>query len=504
MRLALRFLFLSVLLAHAAASFAFGFEDVAMRARRLAEMPYQKPDVNLPKELANMNYDEFRDIRYRPDKFVWRDAQLPFELAFFHRGFHFQQPVRIYEIVEGGAVREFRFNPQLFNYGKNRFDPNAFKDVAGFGGFRVHYPLHSTKYKDEVLVFLGASYFRALGKEQRYGISARGLAVDTGLASGEEFPYFTDFWIEWPSPTAKELVLYALLDSRRVSGAFRFVLKPGVETVVDVQSRFFLREQVTKLGFAPLTSMYFFGENQPRPAEDVRPEVHDSDGLSILSGTGEWIWRPLVNPKRLLVSSFALKNPQGFGIMQRDRMFAHYEDLEARYELRPSVWIEPKGQWGSGRVELVQIPSPDETNDNIVAFWVPDAPPAPKTAYDLSYRILWQRLTETRPPQSWVSQSRRGHGYTTKPDGSIGFLVDFEGPALKKLKPDAPVESVITTDSNAEVLECIVYPNEVTGGWRMRLRLRRIDDNKPVEMRAYLRADGNTLSETWSYLLPPT
>lgn len=488
------------LLASAAAA-AFDFEDVARRAAALAEKPYQPATAKLPKDLATLTYDRYRDIRFRTEKSLWRDQKLPFELQFFSMGLFYDQPVRMHEIVDGKATH-IRFDPALFDFGANRFDPTTWKGVE-FAGFRAHYPINTPKYRDEVIAFLGASYFRAVGKDQRYGASVRALAVDTALASGEEFPRFTDFWIERPDAKAREMVVYALIDSRRVSGAYKFVVRPGPETVVDVTARLFLRENVSKLGIAPMTSMFFFGENQRPPSDDYRPEVHDSDGLLIQSGTGEWLWRPLVNPRRLLVTSFALNNPAGFGLMQRDRDFANYQDLEARYDLRPSVWIEPRGQWGNGRVELVLIPTPDETNDNVVAYWVPDEMPKVRQPFDIEYRMRFQRDPETRPPQSWATASRRGHGYTKGADSTLGFVIDFEGPALKKLSNDAMLEGVVTATSNGEVVENIVARNAVTGGARIRVRVKRVDDSKPVELRAFLRNEGNTISTTWSYIVPP-
>jgi glucans biosynthesis protein len=482
-------------------AWGFNFEDVASQAKTLSASPYKKPKGELPKSLQDLSYDQYRDIRFNPDKAYWRDARLPFELAFFHQGRIFETPVKINEIV-GKAVRPIPFDPKLFNYGANKISP---KDLNGldFAGFRVHYPVNTPKYKDEVLVFLGASYFRAVGKDQRYGMSTRGLALDTALNSGEEFPLFTDFWIERPEAGSKELVIYALLNSRRMTGAYRFVLRPGVDTAIEVKSRLFARENITKVGLAPLTSMFFTGENQRSATEDYRPEVHDSDGLSVQSGTGEWIWRPLVNPKKLLVTSYALSNPGGFGLMQRDREHTSYEDLESRFELRPSGWVEPKGKWGSGRVELVQIPTPDETNDNIVAYWVPDSPPKPGVPFDFEYRLLWQKEKEKRPPLSWVTQTRRGHGYLRKPDDSIALVVDFEGPALSKLTADAKPEAVVSVDGNGKLLETNTIRNEVTGGWRMTLRMARTDTSKPVELRGFLRHNNLTLSETWSYILSP-
>ena len=480
---------------------AFDFEDVILRARRLAAAPYAPPQKNLSNVIAGLDYDQYRDIRFDPAKATWRDQKLPFELAYFHQGRTFNSPVHIFE-VQGKVVREIRFDPASFNYGANTLSKN---DLAGLGfaGFRVHYPVNTPRYKDEILTFLGASYFRAVGKGQLYGLSSRGLAVDTALSSGEEFPYFTDFWVERPSATDKNLTIYALLNSPRVAGAYRMTVRPGVDTVIDIKMQLHVRANITKLGIAPLTSMYFFGENQRAQVEDYRPEVHDSDGLSIHSGTGEWLWRPLVDPKRLLVTSYGLTNPVGFGLMQRDRRFASYEDTEARYEQRPSLWVEPKGNWGAGRVELIQIPTPDETNDNIVAFWVPASPPRVGVPFDMEYRLLWQKESEQRPPLSWVAQTRRGHGWQKKPDDSIAMLVDFEGPALKALGPEDKVRAVVSADANGTILETNTIRNEPGNGWRMTVRLRRKDDKLPVELRGYLNNGNNTLSETWSYILPP-
>lgn len=493
---------LSISYAFSPAALAFSFNDVAARAKTLATAAYKKPNRTPPKELLDLSYDQYRDIRFKPQHAYWRSAGLPFELGFYHQGFQYVDAVKINEIT-GDGVREIKFDAALFDYGQNKLDPGKLGNV-GYAGFRIHYPINTPKYKDEVLVFLGASYFRALGKEQLYGLSARGLAVDTAVATGEEFPRFTEFWIERPALNAEQLVIYALLDSPRVAGAYRFTLRPGTETAVDVKAQLYVRGAVTKLGLAPLTSMFLFGENQRFEREDYRPEVHDSDGLSVNAGDGEWLWRPLVNPKRLLVTSFATVNPAGFGLMQRDRKFSRYEDLESRYDARPSAWVEPKGQWGSGRVELVQLPTPDETNDNIVAYWIPEHALTPKQPYTFEYRLLWQKESERRPATSWVTQSRRGHGYIRKDDKSISFIVDFDGPALRKLPGDATVQAMVSADPNAELLEATAYRNTVGGGWRLALRLRRIDNAKPVELRGQLiGANNQSLSETWSYILPP-
>jgi periplasmic glucans biosynthesis protein len=480
---------------------AFGLDDVAARAAKLASAPYQAPSGSLPKTIKALGYDQYRDIRFRPDRALWRNTAVPFEIMFFHRGWFYEEPVTIHEVSADGD-REIPFDPDAFDYGKNKIDRDEVRGL-GFAGFRVHFPLNRPTYKDEALVFLGATYFRALGRGQRFGLSARALAIDTAQNTGEEFPRFVEFWIERPKPTVNELVIYAILDSPRAAGAYRFVLRPGVTTVLDVDARLFLRKNVGKLGLAPLTSMFFFGANQSPARDDYRPQVHDSDGLSIQATAKEWIWRPLVNPKRLLVTSFALTNPMGFGLMQRERWFGHYEDLESRYDARPSAWIEPKGSWGSGRVELVQIPVPDETNDNIVAYWVPDRLPKPTEPFAYAYRVLWQKDQEVRPPIGWVRETRRGHGYTKSPEGSVELHVDFEGPTLTRMPATATVNVTASIDANGEILEQHTNRNEVTGGWRYVVRFRRIGGGKPVELRAYLNNGDEVLSETWSYILPP-
>ncbi len=479
---------------------AFGFDDVATRAHDLAAAPYKPAAIRMPPELRDLDYDAYRDIRFRPEKALWHGDNLPFELMFFHQGRTVPEPIRVNVIEPSGTVA-VPFDPASFDYGRNKFDRSKLADL-GFNGFRVHYALNTPNYKDEVLVFQGASYFRALGKGQGYGLSARGLAVDTASATGEEFPRFVEFWVERPKPKATALVIYALLDSKRVAGAYRFVLTPGVETTMQVTARVFLRDRVAKLGLAPLTSMFTFGENQPGH-DDYRPEVHDSDGLSIQNANGEWIWRPLVNPKRLLITSFAMKDMRGFGLMQRDRSPSSYEDPEAQYERRPSAWIEPSGSWGPGRVELVQIPTPDETNDNIVAYWVPDAMPTPLgRPLEFAYRIRWQSAGTTPTGKGWVIQTRRGRGFTQRADGDINFVVDFDGPTMRALAPGAALEPVVWVDANAEIHERNVFRNPVSGAWRMTVRVKRLDAARPVELRAYLRQQQASITETWSYILP--
>jgi glucans biosynthesis protein len=480
-------------LAGAPSAAAFDFDDVAELARRKANAPYEPPDRAQPAELEALGYDRYRDIRFRPERALWRDEDLPFDVMFFHRA-QSNPRVRMNEIVADEA-RHLPYDSADFHFGQNTLSPASWGELD-HAGLRVHYHLNGPEYKDELIVFLGASYFRALAAGTRYGLSARALAVDTVGGAGEEFPYFPEFWLVKPEPGARTLRMLALLDSPRVNGAYQFDVTPGAETVVEVRARLFLRAPIATLGVAPLTSMYQFGENQPHRT-DFRPEVHDSDGLMVATGDGEWLWRPLINPNRVLTTSFAMRELSGFGLMQRDRSFTSYEDPEARYDLRPSAWVEPLGAWGPGRVELVQIPTPNETNDNIVAYWVPER-------LHFAYRLHWQGARTTQqPPGAWVTQARVGRGYRELADDEHQFMVDFMGPSLAPLPTSAPVRAVVSAPSNGEILETNAYHVEATGAWRMMVLVKQLDAAQPVELRGYLQNGADILTETWSNLVPP-
>ncbi|WP_244868258.1 glucan biosynthesis protein G [Pseudomonas sp. WP18] len=471
---------------------AFSLDDVSAKAQELAGQKYEAPRSNLPNEFREMKFADYQKIRFRTEKAEWADQKTPFRLSFYHQGMHFDTPVKINEITATN-VEEIKYDPSRFDFGDVKFDPKATEQL-GYAGFRVLYPINKADKQDEIMTMLGASYFRVIGKGQVYGLSARGMAIDTALPSGEEFPRFREFWIQRPKPTDKHLVIFALLDSPRATGAYRLTLRPGTDTVVDVKSRMFLRDRVTKLGVAPLTSMYLFGANQPSKVLNYRRELHDSSGLSIHAGNGEWIWRPLNNPKHLAVSNFSVENPRGFGLLQRGRDFSHYEDLDDRYDKRPSAWIEPKGDWGKGTVDLVEIPTADETNDNIVAFWSPEKLPEPGQPLDFSYRLHWtlDEASLHSPDSAWVKQTLRSTGdvkqsnLIRQPDGSVAYLVDFEGPSLQALPEDAEVRSQVSVGDNAEIVENSVRYNPETKGWRLTLRMKIKDAKQATEMRAAL------------------
>ncbi len=490
---------LALLLALPLLAAAFDFEDVATQAAALARQTYQAPPA-AGAPLATLSYDDYRDIRFRPERSRWRDSGSLFQLQFFPLGRGTTRALQMYE-VQDGQVRPLEVPASDFQVGRVA---RGVQPLPGAAGWRLSYPLNRADRPDELIVFLGASYFRAIGAGQVYGLSARGLAVDTAGGQGEEFPAFTRFWFERPAPGAREMRFYALLDGPRVSGAYRFVVRPGTDTVLDVQARLYLRAPVATLGIAPLTSMFLSGENQP-VAHDYRPEVHDSDGLLVAAGDGEQIWRPLSNPARPFVTSFATRSPRGFGLMQRDRAFSSYEDLEATYQRRPSAWVEPLGDWGAGRVELLQFGTPDETHDNIAAYWVPDRLPPPGQPIDLAWRVHWTRDDLPATMLARVQQTRRGHGFLSAParPGQQQLHVDFAGPSLQNLSDGAAVEALLSGNPNAGTLRANAYPNRERGGWRVSVDFERLDARQPVELRLQLRLADKVLSETWAYALAP-
>ncbi|WP_243651574.1 glucan biosynthesis protein [Thiobaca trueperi] len=474
----------------------FTFAAVVRRAEELAASPYAPDRPDLPDYLANLNYDQYRDIRFNRDHNLWRDEGLPFQVNFFHRGFLAKDRVSI-NVIDNGQAKPVAFSHDLFDYGKNLV-PQEMPADLGYAGLRLMYPLNHDQIFDDLAVFQGASYFRALPKDLNYGLSARGLAIDTGLPSQEEFPVFREFWLRKPERDATEITAYGLLDSESVAGAYRFVIRPGVETVIDVKAHLFLRKSVQKLGIAPLTSMFFHGENTDRFMDDFRPEVHDSDGLLVETGHGERIWRPLVNPIGLRVSDFQVENPRSFGLFQRDRDFTNYEDLEAHYQNRPSVLIEPIGDWGKGVVELVEIPSSAELYDNIVAYWIPEQATRSGQELEFAYRLRFAKDPEAGMLGGRAIATRVGASGTAELDSNKRkFVVDFAGETLAGLDPETPVEAVIATTSG-ELSQPVVQANPETRGRRLFFELTP-DGATPADLRAFLRHGDNVLSETWSF-----
>jgi glucans biosynthesis protein len=374
----------------------------------------------------------------------------------------------------------------------------------GFAGFRLHYPLNSPKVFDELIAFVGASYFRFLGRDQKYGLSARGLALNVeGAAEAEEFPRFREFWIEMPTAGTDKAVIYALLDSQSVTGAYRFDVYPSEATTLDIAVTLFPRRTLATIGLAPLTSMYFEGENERQVADDFRPEVHDSDGLLMQSGAGEWIWRPLRNPRLKAVSSFSDTNPRGFGLMQRDRVFENYQDLEAFYHERPGYWVEPVGQWGEGHVALVELPTENETHDNIVAYWQPRQPYEPGQDINLSYRMRSVADTRAMHPGGKVVNTfqtpARASGSNRPSDPTHRrFMVDFAGGDLSYYLRDPGQVQLVPSASAGQITHTFLIPNEHTQGFRAAIDVK-LEPGTITDLRAFLRAGDRALTETWTF-----
>ena len=474
----------------------FGFQDVVRRARELAAAPLAK-DQPLPEALEKLDFDAWRDIRFRPEKAFFNG---PFKLQAMHLGHLYRRPV-VVNLVREGIATPIPYAANLFDYGRTKFDKTMPVNL-GFAGFRLHYPLNDPKVLDELISFVGASYFRVLGRGQRYGLSARALAVSAGT-NAEEFPFFREFWIETPEATADRVVIHGLLDGASVTGAYRFEVYPGPEAIIETSATIFARRPDVKLGLAALTSMYFMGENEQRKPFDFRRELHDSDGVLMHTGSGEWLWRPLRNPNAMEISSFMDANPRGFGLMQRDRTFEHYQDLDLSYELRPSYWIEPHEGWGDGRVELIELPTTDETNDNIVASWVPKEPLEPGKPFSYGYRLTSTLNGANHSPagravNTYLTQARAHGSNEPVVPGTKRFIIDFAGGDLAFHLANPGAVEVVASSSLGAATRAFVVPNPYIKGFRAAFDVKA-EPGQTTNLRAYLRVGGRPLTETWTY-----
>jgi len=475
----------------------FSFQNVIDKARELSKKPYVLPNTITSSELLNLSYDQYRDIRFIRENGPWYNQKLPYEVQFFHIGSIFKIPVTINEVVDN-VSQTVKFSEKYFDYGHNELNEKDY-DNLGYAGFRIHSPLNTSAYYDELVTFLGASYFRGLAKGQKYGLSARGLAINTAEMIGEEFPIFKEFWLQKPKFKDKVITLYALLDSKSISGAYCFKIIPGTNTIMNIEVHLFARENIQKIGIAPLTSMFLFGENNKHDFDDFRLEVHDSDGLLVHNGNDEWLWRPLDNSKNLRISSFVDDGLKGFGLLQRDRNLSNYQDFEANYQERPSAWIEPLEDWGKGFVQLVEIPSRQEIHDNIVAYWVPETPIEAGKEYKFSYRLIWLNDVMKEKKLAYISATRTGKsGVSGSIENSDGrkFVIDFVGKNLdsdfskKGIKPDV-------STMNGQITGVSAIYNPITKGVTVYVDYSPQSDSD--EIRISLVKDGKPVSEIWSY-----
>lgn len=480
-------------------SVPFSFDLLSEAMKQRAGEAFEPPEEVLPDVVANLSYDEHRAIRFRPEEALWR-GEAPFELQAFHPGWLFKQPVRIH-VVEDGRASFVHIDANRFEYRKPLNAENfAGLELPGVAGLRLHYPLNDPQVMDELVAFLGASYFRALGRGNFYGLSARGIAVNTATAEGEEFPVFTDFWIEKPNRQNTDITIYAALDGESVTGAYAFKITPGKNTVMDVTARLYIRSDIERLGIAPMTSMFLFAENNRSAFDDFRGQVHDSDGLKIVRANGEQLWRNLNNPGQLANSFFVETSPKAFGLFQRDRDFDHYQDAGAGYERRPSLLVEPLEDWGTGTINLVELPTDLEINDNIVAFWIPEGDIKAGQEHTFRYRLTWGSIDEPTDELARVSALRTGMGGVSGVDNGDDlrkFVIDFEGESIRNLSADEDVKAHVSA-SRAKIVHSTVSRIEANGAWRLVVDLVPEGD-APVEISGFLSIGDRKLSETWVY-----
>jgi glucans biosynthesis protein len=476
---------------------AFAFEDVVARAQQLAIGPYQPP-VETPRFMREMGYDQYRGIRHQAQHNLWRDAHSGFQVSPVMPGSVYARIVPINE-VNGSNVRRLAFRKEHFTFDEPKLGQRI-PDDLGYAGFELSYSLDRPAIGGEFLVFAGASYFRAIGKGGQWGLSVRGAAIDTGLASGEEFPDFIEFWLVRPRPRASRMTVYALLNSSRLTGAYEFLISPGASTRLDVRAVLFTRDRIEQLGIAPLTSMYVYGENTPRPRDAWRPEVHDSDGLLVHDGSGDWIWQPLLNPSKITIHSFSAGTE--FGLLQRDRRFASYEDAETNYHRRPSAVVRLEQGFETGRILLVQLPTKNEFMDNIVAFWSLPGAVDGGTKLDLKYRLSFGGPTIAQTKLGQVVNTFVGRDVidASSMAGQYRFVVDFRGARLDQLKADAPLVAEISAHEGTAILEHQLKRVDATGFWRLSILARAAADN-PLALRASLNMNGRQVTEVWSYEL---
>jgi periplasmic glucans biosynthesis protein len=496
------------------------FAVIEELAQAASKTPYKRPSESrpIPGDLEKLTYNDYRKIQFQKDKAPWKADNLNFQLHFFHPGYIYKDTVILHEYTNS-HVQQIRFMNNLFDYADSGVSGDKLPEKLGYAGFRLLFPLNDPQNYDEVAVFQGASYYRLLAAGQQYGLSARGLALNSGRTDvAEEFPIFTKFWIGKPTGKDNNVHLYALLESESVTGAYEFDIRPGAETVAEIRATLYFRVLPKSIGLAPLTSMFWFGENTKHKPDDFRPEVHDSDGLAIKTGSGECIWRPAsMDPGRIHFNSFAMDGVKGFGLLQRDREIANYQDAEANYHRRPGVWIEPKEGFGAGTVVLVELPTGDETSDNLVAYWEPRQPPVVKEPYRFSYKQTWSN--QANPVAAGAITHSTRTGLLPWRPGERMVLVDFQGKSLEALTAATPPEAVVEVVSPhvAEVADATVHYVEALKRWRLTFFLRppgfAASEGQrglvaptlveSAEIRAFLKKGDDILTESWTYRIDP-
>ena len=490
----------------------FSFDALTKEMQSRATQPYMQQSSLPQSVLDRIDYEEHGKIKFNSDFALFHDGPGEFPVTFFHLGKYFRTPVHMYVLTpaaQTAVATEILYDSAYFSMPANS-PARELPKGAGFAGFRLQESRSGDQQKldwhsNDWVAFLGASYFRAIGELAQYGLSARAIAVDVAAPGrSEEFPQFTRFYFEPPANGSKEVTIYAALEGPSVVGAYRFVMRRDKAIVMDVEARLFLRRDIGQLGIAPMTSMYWYSETNKPAAVDWRPEIHDSDGLAMWTGAGEYIWRPLNNAAHPTTSTFADKSPRGFGLLQRDRSFDHYLD-GVHYERRPSLWLEPLGDWGEGSVQLVELSTDDETMDNIVAMWVPKQPAQAGSSLQLRYRLTWSAGEPHETALARCVATRVGRGGEpghNRPKGVRKFVVEFLGGPLATLPFGTKPQPILSAPSGSfsDVFTEAV-PDSVPGHWRAQFDFTAAGTDV-VDMRLFLKSADKTLSETWLYQYP--
>ncbi len=474
----------------------FDFNHVVERARELATQSFTAPPRAMPTELSELSFDDWQKIEHRHEH--WLPLGNSHVVQLEHVGMFYTAPVQL-NLVQNGSVQPVAYDAASFDFAGLEFDPADLEGGSGIAGFNLREI--DSEAEEWLARFLGASRFQVVGHGQAPGVAARGVAINTGNGSGEQYPWFREFWLMPTDAPDAGVVVMALLDAPGLTGAYRFQILPGDTTVAEVQAQFFFRTSIEKLGLAPLVGTWLHGSTRPARQKDYRPAVHDADGFSMALGNGEWWWRPLDNPRRLSISSYPVESLRGFGLMQRERGFEWYQDLETRFDLHPSVWVEPLEGWGPGRLELIEIPTPDDTNDNIIAFWVPDQAPEAGESRSISWRMHWTRDDRVMLPAdlAWVEHThvlRRPEG---DGDGvNLELRIDFAGAGLSETGEQDPPEVVYETPEGVELVKLELLPNPVHDGWRAHAQLVR-PKGVSGEIRLRLVRNHEPMSEVFAY-----
>ncbi|MFO1071486.1 MAG: glucan biosynthesis protein D [Geminicoccaceae bacterium] len=486
----------------------FTFEGLIAKARDMAAKPYVPPPRPAPEVVQQLDYDAHGKLRFRPEDALFANGPGPFPVTFQFVGGFFPKTVRMFAL-EHDQAREILYSPDYFTVREDSPARQLPPDANAFAGLWLQESRLQGDWtkREPWATFLGASYFRAVGELGQVGMSARGVALNVASGIPEEFPDFVAHWIAPGATENDPVVLHSLLDGPSICGAYRFFIFRTKGVVMDIEKHLFLRQDIDRLGIAPLTSMFWYAEYGREKMADWRPEVHDSDGLAIWNGAGERIWRPLNNPTRVFHTSYLDQAPRGFGLIQRDRSFDHYLD-GVGYDKRPSTWVEPIGDWGRGMVQLVEIPTDDEIHDNIGAYWLAEKPTKAGDALSYHYRLHWVGEQPNFPGAELarVVATRMGRGGQPgkpRPKGVFKFTIEFLGGTLGNLPFGVLPEPVIWTSRGTQSLIMMeAVPDNVPGHWRLFFDLA-VEGNDPVDMRVFLKQGNTTLSETWLYLFEP-